>query len=231
MDNAAALSKFLSDFAQIEGKKVLVHGGGKIASTIGRALGIEPVMINGRRVTDADTLRTVTMVYGGLVNKTIVAELIGLGCNALGLTGADGALIRSVRRSPVPVDYGHVGDPVAVNTSLLVSLLDAGIVPVVAPLTLSMENTILNTNADTMAQTVATAVASVYDVELIYTFELQGVLDKKECLIESITPSVFERLKADGTVSGGMLPKLENALSAVSQGVRRVMIGATSITI
>lgn len=230
VDNPDALASFLEDFAKITGKKILVHGGGKIASKIGRTLGIEPVMIDGRRVTDRPTLDVVTMVYGGLINKNIVATLIGHGVVALGLTGADGALIRSVRRNPEPVDYGYVGDPMEVNTPLLVSLLGGGVVPIVAPLTISTQNEILNTNADTMAQTLATALAEIYDTQLIYTFELEGVLDKGQRLIEHIDRSTFETLKADGTVSGGMLPKLENALSAVDRGVSSVMIGSTVIS-
>lgn len=230
VDNPDALASFLEDFAKITGKKILVHGGGKIASKIGRTLGIEPVMIDGRRVTDRPTLDVVTMVYGGLINKNIVATLIGHGVVALGLTGADGALIRSVRRNPESVDYGYVGDPMEVNTPLLVSLLGGGVVPIVAPLTISTQNEILNTNADTMAQTLATALAEIYDTQLIYTFELEGVLDKGQRLIEHIDRSTFETLKADGTVSGGMLPKLENALSAVDRGVSSVMIGSTVIS-
>lgn len=230
VDNPDALASFLEDFSKITGKKILVHGGGKIASKIGRSLGIEPVMIDGRRVTDRPTLDVVTMVYGGLINKNIVATLVGHGVSALGLTGADGALIRSARRNPEPVDYGYVGDPRKVNTSLLVSLLDSGIVPIVAPLTISIQNEILNTNADTMAQTLATALAEIYDTQLIYTFELEGVLDNEQRLIEHIDRSTFETLKADGTVSGGMLPKLENALCAIDRGVRSVMIGSTVIS-
>lgn len=230
VDNPAALAEFLEKFAKIEGRKILVHGGGKIASTIGRTLGIEPVMIDGRRVTDSRTLDVVTMVYGGLVNKNITADLLGLSCQAVGLSGVDGALIRSARRAAAPVDYGEVGDPCAVNCELLFALLEGGFTPVIAPLTISLENKILNTNADTMAQTVATAMVGKYSVDLVYTFELDGVLDKDQKLIEHITPSVFELLKADGTVSGGMLPKLQNALSAVGQGVRSVKIGSTTIS-
>ncbi|MEG3047254.1 MAG: acetylglutamate kinase [Mucinivorans sp.] len=230
VDNSAALTDFLSQVATIAGRKILVHGGGKIASTIGRQLGIEPVMIGGRRVTDSATLDVVTMVYGGKVNKNIVAQLLSLGVNAVGLTGVDGALVRSVRRASVPIDYGQVGDPKKVNVDLLKILIDNNFTPIVAPLTIGQDNEILNTNADTMAQTVATAMVNSYSVDLIYTFELEGVMDKNQTLIEHITPHDFEILKADGTVSGGMLPKIENALAAVASGVNKVMIGSTVIT-
>lgn len=231
VDNEAALQDFLEHFASVGGCKILVHGGGKVASTVGRALGIEPVMIGGRRVTDPHTLEVVTMVYGGLINKKIVAALQGLGCRALGLTGADGALIRSARRASTPVDYGEVGDPVSVNRELLVALLEGGYTPVIAPLTLSEQNTILNTNADTMAQTLASAFAPLCSTGLIYTFEMQGVMSADQKLIPHITPELFERFKADGTVSGGMLPKIENALKAVRGGVASVQIGGTTITL
>lgn len=231
VDNAAALQDFIEHFVSIGGPKILVHGGGKIASTIGRALGIEPVMTNGRRVTDPHTLEVVTMVYGGLVNKRIVAALQGLGCRALGFTGVDGALIRSARRSSTPIDYGEVGDPVSVNRELLVTLLDGGYTPVIAPLTLSEQNTILNTNADTIAECIASAFAPFCATDLIYTFELQGVLDENSQLIPHITPETFAQLKACGTVNGGMLPKLENAFRAVRGGVASVKIGGTLITL
>lgn len=229
VDNPAALSDFLSQFAAIEGRKILIHGGGKIATTVARGLGLQSVMIQGRRVTDQAMLDVVTMVYGGRVNKTIVAQLLQKGVEAVGLTGVDGALVRAVRRSPQPVDYGYVGDPEQVNVRLLGALLDNDFVPVVAPLTISTANEILNTNADTMAQAVATALVGRYSVELCYTFEMEGVMDRHEKLIECITPDDFIALKADGTVSGGMLPKIENALAAVAAGVFRVMIGRTTI--
>lgn len=234
VDDPAALAGFLDEFAAIEGKKMLIHGGGKIASAFGRRLGIEPVMIDGRRVTDAATIELVTMIYGGLVNKQLVAALQSRGCNALGLTGADGGVIRSKKRNPTPVDYGFVGDPVSVDTALLERLIEGGVVPVIAPLTMGEEFEILNTNADTMAQTVsqavATGLADRYAVDLVYTFELAGVLDQQKQLIPAINRASFEALKADGTVSGGMLPKLSNALAAVEAGVRSVSIGSTIIT-
>lgn len=230
VDDPTALAAFLDSFAALEGRKLLIHGGGKIASAFGRRLGIEPVMIDGRRVTNAETIELVTMIYGGLVNKQLVAALQSRGCNAFGLTGADGGVVRSKRRNPVPVDYGFVGDPVAADAVLLERLIEAGVVPVVAPLTMGEQYEILNTNADTMAQTVATALADRYAVDLVYTFELEGVLDQNKQLIPTVNRAQFEALKADGTVSGGMLPKLENALRAVEAGVRSVAIGATIIS-
>lgn len=229
VDNPVALHQFLKEFAGIDGHKILVHGGGKIASTIGRLLGIEPKMVDGRRVTDLQTLRVVTMVYGGLINKNIVANLQSLGCNAIGMTGADGALIRSDRRAATPVDFGEVGDPRVVNSSLLALLLKGGFIPIIAPLTLSDGGGLLNTNADTVAQSVATAMAPSFGVELCYRFEMQGVMDNAGALIEHIDEASFVRLREDGTVSGGMIPKIENALKAVAGGIQLVKIGATAI--
>lgn len=230
VDNPYALDTFLSDFASAAGAKILVHGGGKVASTIGRELGIEPKMIDGRRVTDADTLRVVTMVYGGLINKNIVASLQRMGCNAVGFTGVDGAMVRSRRRSAAPVDFGEVGDPISVNANLLFTMIGGGFVPIIAPLTIGESGEILNTNADTMAQSIAVALARRARVELCYTFELAGVLDKSGAIIERITTASAAKLAAAGTISGGMLPKIENALKAVSSGVKQVNIGQTIIT-
>lgn len=229
VDNPVALDQFLKEFAGIDGYKILVHGGGKIASTIGRELGVEPKMVDGRRVTNLQTLRVVTMVYGGLINKSIVATLQAFGCNAIGMTGADGALILSDRRAAMPVDFGEVGDPRVVNSSLLALLLKGGFIPVIAPLTLSDSGGLLNTNADTVAQSVATAMVSSFGVELCYRFEMSGVMDNAGALIEHIDEALFVRLRENGTVSGGMIPKIENALAAVAQGVRMVKIGATAI--
>lgn len=230
VDNPAKLDKFLKDFAALGGDKILVHGGGKIATHIGKALGIETQMINGRRVTDAETLKVVTMVYAGLINKTIVDKLQTLGCNALGVSGADGGLIRSKKRAPVPVDYGYVGDPVQEKFGLETAsaLIAAGFTIVIAPITMDESGGgLLNTNADTVAQTVAVGMAQKYDTELIYCFEKHGVLKDVEddgSVIPLITPADFERLRADGTVADGMLPKLENAFRAIDNGVRSVVI-------
>lgn len=229
VDNPKALHRFLEGFAAITGRKVLVHGGGKIASNIGLALGIKPQMIDGRRVTDSETLKVVTMVYGGLVNKTVVAQLQGIGCSAIGLSGVDGALIRSKRRASTPIDFGEVGDPVSVNVELLSTLLDAGFVPVIAPITLSESSSLLNTNADTVAQSIAVGLSSTYEAELRYIFEKEGVLDKNDTLIGAIDPKRFEELKMSTEVSGGMIPKIDNALIAINQGVSLVYIGETEI--
>jgi acetylglutamate kinase len=229
VDDPAKLDRFLADFASLEGDKVLVHGGGKVATTISKALGIETRMIDGRRVTDAPTLDVVTMVYAGSINKKIVARLQAAGCNALGLSGADGRLIVSKRRAAAPVDYGFVGDPVPEKFGLSTgkSLIDGGFTLVIAPITLSENGELLNTNADTVAQTIALGLSAAYDMELVYCFEKQGVLrdvDDEQSVIPEITPAVFAQLKADGIVTDGMLPKLENAFRAIAGGVRSVTI-------
>ncbi len=231
VDNPEALDKFLKAFAALEGAKVLVHGGGKVATQIAKGLGIETTMVGGRRVTDLETLRIVTMVYAGLINKNIVAALQATGCcNALGLCGADGALIVSKRRAATPVDYGYVGDPVSFNADTASALLEAGLTPVVAPITMSdaANGELLNTNADTVAQTVATGIASAgYEVELVYCFEKRGVLrsvDDDNSVISHIDRTAYTRLVEDGIVDGGMLPKLENAFAALEAGLSRVVI-------
>ncbi len=229
VDNADALPKFLNEFSEVEGKKVLVHGGGKIASKISGALGIEAQMIDGRRVTDTETLKIVTMVYAGLVNKTIVAGLQECGCNAIGLSGADGVLIRSKRRAATPVDFGEVGDPMKINDQLLSMLLNEGYVPVVAPITLSENSTLLNTNADTVAQSLAVGLSSPFEVELVYVFEKDGVLNACNEVIERIDAAKFEEMLKSGEVNGGMIPKIQNALQAIASGVKTVRIGATVI--
>ena len=234
VDNPEKLDRFLQDFAAVEGDKILVHGGGKVATTISKALGIETQMIDGRRVTDAETLRVVTMVYAGLVNKTIVGKLQTSGCNALGLSGADGRLIVSEKRLANPVDYGFVGDPVPEKFGLgtAAALIGNGFTPVVAPITLSETGDLLNTNADTVAQTIALGMSGMYDVELVYCFEKPGVLmdvNDDGSVIPEITPAYFEELKAKGIVSDGMLPKLENAFRAIAGGVRSVTICSAEV--
>lgn len=232
VEDEAQLAQLLRDFAAIESRKVLVHGGGRKATKMAERLGIETRMVGGRRITDAEMLEVVTMVYGGLVNKQLVARLQAHGINALGLTGADGDVIRSHRRPPrmvdgATVDYGFVGDVDRVSHQTLSHLIEAGIVPVVAPLTHDGDGHVLNTNADTMASETAKALASDYDVTLIFSFEKKGVLrdaNDDDSVIPTITRRDFERYKADGTISGGMLPKIENALQAVDAGVGRVVI-------
>lgn len=222
------LAQLLKDFSAIAGKKVLIHGGGRRATQVAASLGIESKMVGGRRITDASMLSVVTMVYGGLVNKNLVARLQAHGVNALGLTGADINVIRSHKR-PVKdgVDFGFVGDVDQVDGQMLSQLIEAGITPVMAPLTHDGQGHILNTNADTIASETAKALAPYYEVTLIYSFEKKGVLsnpDDDNSVIPTITHADFERYKADGTISGGMLPKIENALSAIDAGVSRVVI-------
>ncbi|WP_294598904.1 acetylglutamate kinase [uncultured Phocaeicola sp.] len=231
VEEAATLSQLLSDFSAIPGYKLLVHGGGRSATKIAAQLGIESKMVDGRRITDTETLKVVTMVYGGLVNKNIVAGLQAKGVNAIGLTGADMDVIRSVKRPVKEVDYGFVGDVKHVNAEVLVSLISQGVVPVMAPLTHDGEGNMLNTNADTIAGETAKALAEAFDVTLIYCFEKKGVLrdaDDDESVIPVITPDLFQKYVAEGIIQGGMIPKLENSFSAVEAGVSQVVITLAS---
>ena len=228
VEDEAQLAQLLKDFSAIPGRKVLIHGGGRRATQVAASLGIESKMVGGRRITDAEMLSVVTMVYGGLVNKNLVARLQANGVNALGLTGADIDVIRSHKR-PLKdgIDFGFVGDVDRADGQMLSRLIEAGITPVMAPLTHDGEGHILNTNADTIASETAKALAPFYDVTLIYSFEKKGVLsnpDDDDSVIPAINRADFERYKADGTISGGMLPKIENALSAIDSGVGRVII-------
>lgn len=242
-----SLDRLLKDFAALPGRKVLVHGGGRRATKVAAALGIESKMVGGRRITDAGMLEVVTMVYGGLVNKNLVAKLQANGVNALGLTGADMDIIRSRKRPPVllpaspqpslntqhptpntsPIDFGFVGDVEHADGDRLAALIEKGITPVLAPLTHDGRGNILNTNADTIAGETAKALAPFYDVTLVYSFEKKGVLARPnddDSVIPVITRSDFNRLVAEGTIAGGMIPKLENALAAVDAGVKEVII-------
>ncbi|MGL4520056.1 MAG: acetylglutamate kinase [Phocaeicola sp.] len=227
VEETHSLQQLLADFSAIPGYKLLVHGGGRSATKIATQLGIESQMVNGRRITDAETLQVVTMVYGGLVNKSIVAGLQAKGVNAMGLTGADMDVIRSVKRPVKEVDYGFVGDVKQVNASLLATLIGEGVVPVMAPLTHDGEGNMLNTNADTIAGETAKALAAIYEVTLVYCFEKKGVLRSEtddDSVIEKITLADFKQLVADGIVQGGMIPKLENAFQAIEGGVSQVII-------
>lgn len=228
VEDEAQLTQLLKDFSAIEGKKVLVHGGGRRATQVAASLGIESKMVNGRRITDADMLGVVTMVYGGLVNKNLVARLQANGVNALGLTGADMNVIRSHKR-PLKdgIDFGFVGDVDNADGQMLSKLIEEGVTPVMAPLTHDGQGHILNTNADTIASETAKALAPYYDVTLIFSFEKKGVLrnpDDDDSVIPTITRADFIKYKADGTISGGMLPKIENALGAIDAGVKKVVI-------
>lgn len=225
------LQQLLRDFSSIEGYKVLVHGGGRSATKIASQLGIESQMVNGRRITDAEMLKVVTMVYGGLVNKNIVAGLQALQVNALGLTGADMNIMRSDKRPVKDVDYGFVGDVKEVNADVLASLIQQGIVPVLAPLTHDKQGHMLNTNADTIAGEAAKALAKYFDVTLMFCFEKKGVLlneDDDESVIPEIDRASFQKYVAEGIIQGGMIPKLENAFQAIDAGVKEVIITQAS---
>ena len=229
LDNDAVLSSFLRDFASLKDRKILIHGGGKIASRLGDQLGIESKYINGRRITDASTLDLVTMVYGGLVNKQIVAALQHLDCNALGVTGADGNLIKASKRPVKDVDYGFVGDinPQGVNRDLLSSILNLGIVPIFAPLT-HADGKVLNTNADTIASVLSIGLSGHFEVRLIFCFEKKGVLkdvNDPDSVIHHLTKSEYRDLFSKKAFADGILPKLENAYAAIDAGVREVLIG------
>lgn len=225
------LQQLLRDFSSIEGHKVLVHGGGRSATRIASQLGIESQMVNGRRITDAEMLKVVTMVYGGLVNKNIVAGLQALQVNALGLTGADMNIMRSDKRPVKDVDYGFVGDVKEVNADVLASLIQQGIVPVLAPLTHDKQGHMLNTNADTIAGEAAKALAKYFDVTLMFCFEKKGVLlneNDDESVIPEIDRASFQKYVAEGIIQGGMIPKLENAFQAIDAGVKEVIITQAS---
>ena len=225
VEDEEQLTRLLQDFCAIKGAKILVHGGGRRATKVAERLGIETKMVDGRRITDAEMLEVVTMVYGGLVNKNVVARLQALGCDAIGLTGADANILLSAKR-PLKngIDYGFVGDVKQANGEKIAHFIDAGLIPVIAPLTHDGQGHMLNTNADTMASETAKAMAAAgYDVTLIYAFEKPGVLRNPDD-DSSVITTINHADKADGTISGGMLPKIENALAATDAGVKRVII-------
>lgn len=228
-DQPAALEAFLKDFSKYPAPKILIHGGGVMASEFSGKIGLEVKMQNGRRVTDLDTLKLVTMVYAGWINKSIVAILQKLGCNAIGLSGADGDLVPATRRSPEPVDFGYVGDvnPVDINTSLLESLLGRGITPVFCAITHDRNGSLLNTNADTMASSLAIALSRDFYTKLIYCFEKEGVLfdqNNPDSVVPLITRSNYQTMRENGAITEGMLPKLDNAFAAIESGVSEVCI-------
>lgn len=230
VDNDPALQSFLKNFAAIPQKKILVHGGGRIATSIGRQLGIEPDYINGRRITDGSTIDLVTMVYGGLVNKKLVASLQAHHCNAIGLTGADANIIPAIKRPVADIDYGFVGD---VNPSLLAIgslqiFLNNNFVPVFAPLTHDGNGQLLNTNADTIASALAVALSKLYRVRLIYCFEKKGVLENindDDSVIPQINKATYQQLLKNKKLADGILPKIDNAFAAIDAGVQEVLIG------
>lgn len=230
IDNSENLYHFLKDFTALDGYKILVHGGGKVATQLSETLGIEAKLIDGRRITDIETLRVVTMVYGGLINKNIVAQLQRFGNNAIGLTGADGDFIRAVKRPVKTIDYGYVGDlnEKSINPENITRLLEADFTPVFCAITHDGEGQLLNTNADTIASALAVALAKTYETTLIYCFEKKGVLmdiDDEESVIRDIDPTRYEELKKQQIIHSGMLPKLDNAFTAISCGVKAVVIG------
>lgn len=227
IDDPAALKRFLAAFTALPGAKILVHGGGKLATRLAERLELKVQLVEGRRITDKGTLDVVTMVYAGLVNKQVVAGLQAAGCNALGLSGADGNIVRARRRSPQPVDYGFVGDIERVDAELLSRLLAAGLTPVFSAIMHDGEGYLLNCNADSVASAVACAAARIAPTDLVFCFEKQGVLrnpDDEESLIAVITAESFTALRTEGVISRGMVPKVENALKAVEEGVRSVAI-------
>ncbi|QZT38906.1 acetylglutamate kinase [Halosquirtibacter xylanolyticus] len=228
VESPDSLEAFLNNFVHIEGAKILVHGGGRSATAMAERLQIPTKMVDGRRVTDENMLEIVTMVYGGLVNKNIVAKLQCKKLNALGLTGADMNLIEAHKRPVKDVDYGFVGDIDRINTDALMALISQGITPVVAPLTHDLKGNLLNTNADTIAASLAVGLSAECDVDLYYGFEKNGVLkdaNDDHSVITSMTTRDFEILKTSGAIHSGMIPKLTNCFDAIAQGVRRVYIG------
>lgn len=240
IDDEGKLSSFIKSFAQIQGKKILVHGGGKLATKLGETLGIEQKLVDGRRITDAETLKIVTMVYAGLINKSIVSQLQSNNCNAIGLTGADGNCIVAHKRisanSPLGlggIDYGFAGDIDKINSAFLQNLLEQDITVVIAPITHDKKGQLLNTNADTIAQEIAKALSTYYNVQLIYSFEKSGVLldvNDETSVIKKISRNYYEQLKAPssdgrGAIFAGMIPKLDNAFTALNSGVKKVIIG------
>jgi acetylglutamate kinase len=228
IDDPSKLSSFLTAFASIPFKKILIHGGGKLATRLAEQMGVEQQMIDGRRITDAETLKIVTMVYAGYINKNIVAQLQSHGCNALGLSGADGNLVQAHKRIHATIDYGFVGDIDQVNTGLLQTLLNQNIAVVAAPITHDTKGVLLNTNADTIAQEIATALAPFYRTTLVYSFEKSGVLlnvADENSVIARINAAYYAELKAKQLIFAGMIPKLDNAFAALEKGVGKVIIG------
>jgi acetylglutamate kinase len=228
IDDEARLHAFLRLFSSVEGYKILVHGGGKLATRMAEQLEIPQQVVEGRRITDAETLKIVTMVYAGLVNKQVVARLQSFDCNAIGLTGADGDAILAHKRKHAVMDYGFVGDVDAINTNLVTTLLSKNLTPVFAPITHDQQGQLLNTNADTIAQELARALTANYEVTLVYSFEKKGVLmnaEDENSVIPLINRSSYLSLKSSGKVFAGMIPKLDNAFNALDSGVNAVIIG------
>jgi len=228
IDDENKLSSFLKDFAAIDEKKILIHGGGKLATRLAEQMNVPQQMVDGRRITDAETLKIVTMVYAGYINKNIVAQLQASGCNAIGLSGADGNTILAHKRIHATLDYGFAGDIDEVNASSFQNLLQQNLAPVLAPITHDQKGQLLNTNADTIAQETAKALSPLYDVQLIYSFEKDGVLldvNDANSVIKKINADYYKELKTEGKIFAGMIPKLDNAFTALNNGVKKVIIG------
>jgi acetylglutamate kinase len=228
IDDESRLRGFLEHFAALRGLKLLVHGGGKVATQLAKDLGIPQQMVDGRRITDKDTLRIVTMVYAGLINKQVVASLQGLGCNAIGLCGADAGLVLARKRAHAQTDYGFVGDVESIAAGTIDGLLQQGLSVVLAPITHDGRGQLLNTNADTIAQEIARGMSPHYHTVLVYSFEKPGVLMDAEddsSVIPRIDPTLYRTLKDTGRIFAGMIPKLDNAFQALSSGVGKVIIG------
>src|ERR1700744_37641 len=230
IDNSENLYKFLKDFTALPGYKILVHGGGKVATQLSETLGIEPKLVDGRRITDIETLRVATMVYGGLIKNNIVAQLQAFGNNAIGLTGVDGNFSRTKKRPVKTIDYGFVGDidEKSIDPKNIEKLLHADFTPVFCAITHDGEGQLLNTNADTIASALAVALSKLYETTLIYCFEKKGVLmdiNDEDSIIREINPTRYEELKKEQIIHSGMLPKLDNAFTAISCGVKAVIIG------
>ncbi|MGZ5190321.1 MAG: acetylglutamate kinase [Flavisolibacter sp.] len=228
IDDEEKLSAFLKEFADVKGLKILVHGGGKLATRIAEQINIPQQMIEGRRITDAETLKIVTMVYAGYINKNIVAKLFSFGCDAIGLSGADGNAVLAHKRVHPTIDYGFAGDVDSINVNLFVSLLQQNLSPVVAPITHDSKGQLLNTNADTIAQELAKGLSKNFDVHLLYSFEKTGVLldiADDNTVIREINTVSYQELKEKQLVFAGMIPKLDNAFAALESGVKKVIIG------
>ena len=228
IDDEGKLSSFLKSVASIDSYKIVVHGGGKLATKLADSLGIQQQLIDGRRITDAETLKVVTMVYAGYVNKNIVAQLQAFSCNAIGLTGADNNLIEAHKRKHSNIDYGFVGDIDAVDAKGISHFLELGLTPIIAPITHDKKGQLLNTNADTIAQEIAKAMSKDFEVQLIYSFEKSGVLldaEDDKTVISTLNNHYYSELKADKKIFAGMIPKIDNAFAALDSGVKKVIIG------
>lgn len=228
IDDEKKLSSFLKDFAAANANKILIHGGGRLATKLAEQMNVPQQMVDGRRITDAETLKIVTMVYAGCINKNIVAQLQANHCNAIGLTGADGNAVLAHKRIHPTMDYGFAGDIDAVDSSFFKNLLQQNLTPVIAPITHDKKGQLLNTNADTIAQEIAKALSAIYDVQLIYSFEKDGVLldiNNETSVIRKLDAAYYKQLKQDGKIFAGMIPKIDNAFAALNSGVKKVIIG------